>query len=366
MRIFLCAPWDETVLGRITQYAFKALVDDGHRVEVFDFRRRPYSRWPFAQSLKKTLRRIWPKAPSPYEVAAVRGAVDRDVNQRLLERCRALAPELLLVFCGENIGLRTLEAVRETGATTANWFHDSLIYASRRELVRNVLPAYDLLFLVDDLGVLSEAGVSLPQARTLPLACSVDTHRPLDLCAEDRKRWGADVAFVGSVTPGRIKVLRELTEFRLGIWGAWQECDPALAPYYREKNVRGEDAAKIYNASKVNLDIHVLFGAQQALYNVTPRVFEVPGCGGFLVTGPAPQIERLYTPGDDVVVYRDTDELRGRIRYYLDHEEERLAVARRAHERACREHTYAQRLRFLTGAVEDLRKKAGKARDERS
>ena len=153
MRIFLCAPWDETVLGRITQYAFKALVDDGHRVEVFDFRRRPYSRWPFAQSLKKTLRRIWPKAPSPYEVAAVRGAVDRDVNQRLLERCRALAPELLLVFCGENIGLRTLEAVRETGATTANWFHDSLIYASRRELVRNVLPAYDLLFLVDDLGV---------------------------------------------------------------------------------------------------------------------------------------------------------------------------------------------------------------------
>ena len=365
MRIFLCAPWDGTALGRIAQYATKALVAEGHVVEVFDFRRRPYSRWPFVQPLKRALRRVWPKAPSPYDVAGVRGAVDRDVNRRLLERCRAFGPALLLVFCGENIGAQTLETVRADGITTANWFHDSLIYASRRELVRNVLPVYDLLFLVDDLEVLKEAGVSLPQARTLPLACSADVHRPLDLSADERERWGADVAFVGTLTPGRIKVLKGLTEFRLGIWGSWQERDPGLAPYYRERNVSGEDAAKIYNAAKVNLDIHVLFGQEQAIYNVTPRVFEVPGCGGFLVTGSTPQLERLYAAGGEVAVYRNTDEMRERIRYYLDHEEERRAVARRGHERAQREHTYAQRLRSLIGAVEDLRKKAARPTEAR-
>ncbi len=359
MRVLLCAPWDETVLGRITRYAYQAFIDEGHRVEVFDFRQRRYSRWPLVQPLKKALRKAWPKAPSPYDVTAVRDAVDRDVNQRLWERCRALSPELLLVFCGENIVPATLRAARELGATTANWFHDSLIYASRRDLVRHVLPVYDLLFLVDDLDALKEAGASLTSARTLPLACLPDVHRPLALSQDERRRWGADVAFVGTLTPERVRVLRQMAGFRLGIWGAWQERDPALEAFYREKGVRGEDAVKIYNASKVNLDIHVLFGVREERYNVTPRVFEVPGCGGFLLTCATPQLERLYVLGKEMAVYRDIDGLKDRIRYYLDHEEERIAMARRAHERAWREHTYTQRIRLLVRAVEDFRKRAG-------
>jgi len=355
MKILLCAPWDGTVLGRVTQYAYRALIDEGHQVELFDFRKRKYSRWPLVQSLKRALRRIWPKAPSPYDVARVRSAVDQDVNRRLLERCRAGSVDLLLVFCGENISAQTIEAVRKTGATTANWFHDSLLYPSRRPLVRELLPVYDLLFLVDDLDVLREAGVTLPQARTLPLACSAQRHRPVDLSADEKRRWGADVAFVGSVSAGRVKVLKGLKEFRLGIWGAWQESDPELAPYYREKNVSGEDAVKIYSASKVNLDIHVLFGERQKYYNVTPRVFEVPACGGFLVTGSTPQLERLYVPGEEMAVYRDVPELKERVRYYLDHQEERRALARRARERALREHTYALRVRSLIAAAQEFR-----------
>ncbi len=356
MKILLCAPWDETVLGRITRYAYQALVDEGHRVEVFDFRQRKYSRWPLVQPLKKALRKVWPKAPSPYDVVAVRDAVDRDVNQRLLERCRALSPELLLVFCGENITPATLTAVREMGATTANWFHDSLIYTWRRDLVRHVLPVYDLLFLVDDLDVLKQVGVSFTRARTLPLACSPDVHRPMALSKDERRRWGAQVAFVGTVTADRARVLKELTGFHLGIWGAWQGRDPSLEAFYREKNVRGEDAAKIYNASRVNLDIHVLFGVREERYNVTPRVFEVPACRGFLLTCAVPQLERLYAPGEEIAVYRDVEELKERIRYYLDHEEERVAQAGRAHARVLREHTYAQRIRSLVQAVEDFKR----------
>lgn len=363
MRIFLCAPWDTTVLGRVTQYAHKALIEEGHEVAVFDFRRRGYSRWPLVQPLKKALRRVWPKTPSPYDVTGVRAAVDRDMNRRLLERCRAFAPELFLVFCGENIGPETLAKVKGTGAVTANWFHDSLLYASRRDLVQRVLPVYDLLFLVDDLSVLKEAGASLPQARTLPLGCCVATHRSLDLDAGERKRWGADVAFVGSLSPGRVSVLKELTEFRLGIWGGWRDRDPALAAFYREQNVTGEDAVKIYNAARVNLDIHVLFGARRQLFNVTPRVFEVPACGGFLLTPAVAQLERLYKPGDEMAVYRDTDELKAHIRYYLGHEEERRAMADRARQRANGQHTYTHRVRELIRCVEDFRK--GGHREER-
>lgn len=359
MKILLCAPWDETVLGRITRYAHGALVGQGHQVEVFDFRQRKYSRWPFVQPLKRALRKVWPQAPSPYDAAVVRGAVDRDVNRRLLERCRASAPELLLVFCGENIGVRTLEAVRQQGVTTANWFHDSLVYPSRRDLVRDVLPAYDILFLVDDLDVLKGAGARLVRARTLCLASSPDVHRPVDLSEDERRRWGAEVAFVGTLTPERVRYLKSLTGFGLGIWGAWQERDPALEASYREKNVSGQDAVKIYNASKVNLDIHVLFGVQDKIYNVTPRVFEVPACGGFLLSGYVAQLERLYVPGEEVAVFRDAAQLKEKVRYYLEHEEERRLLAGRAQERTRREHSYVQRIQTLVRAVEELRSGRG-------
>jgi len=357
MKILLCAPWDETVLGRIASYAYRALGDMGHAVEVFDFRQRKYSRWPLVQPLKRALRKIWPQVPSPYGVPAIRDAVDRDVNQRLVARCRSFAPDLLLVFCGENIGVTTLEAAREMGIITANWFHDSLIYVSRRDLVRDVLPVYDILFLVDDLDVLKKTGALFTRARTLPLACFPEVHRPLALSDDEKRRWGADVAFVGTVTPGRVRILRKLTGFHLGIWGAWSERDPALAAFYRGRNVRGEDAVKIYNASKVNLDIHVMWGVREEWYNVTPRVFEVPACGGFLLTCAVRQLETLYTPGEEMAVVRDADALAGRVRYYLDHEPERIALAQRALARARREHTYTQRLRILIQAVEDFRKR---------
>ena len=57
------------------------------------------------------------------------------------------------------------------------------------------------------------------------------------------------------------------------------------------------------------------------------RNFEVPGCGGFLLTGHADNLDAYYEPSREVVCYRDFHELIGRYRYYLEHEDERAAVA---------------------------------------
>ena len=73
------------------------------------------------------------------------------------------------------------------------------------------------------------------------------------------------------------------------------------------------------------------------------RNFEVPGCGGFLLTGRAENLEAYYEIGREIVCFESTEELIEKARYYLAHEDERAAIARAGYERTMKEHTYAHR-----------------------
>ncbi|MHC4915581.1 MAG: CgeB family protein [Planctomycetota bacterium] len=73
------------------------------------------------------------------------------------------------------------------------------------------------------------------------------------------------------------------------------------------------------------------------------RNFEVPGCCGFLLTGPAENLADYYRDGQEVVVFRSHDELVEGARYYLEHEDERAAIAEAGYRRTMEEHTYVRR-----------------------
>jgi spore maturation protein CgeB len=73
------------------------------------------------------------------------------------------------------------------------------------------------------------------------------------------------------------------------------------------------------------------------------RNFEVPGCGGFMLTGKAEDLDSYYQEGREIVSFRTIPELIEKIRYYLSHEEERIAVAEAGYKRTLNEHTYVHR-----------------------
>lgn len=72
-------------------------------------------------------------------------------------------------------------------------------------------------------------------------------------------------------------------------------------------------------------------------------MFEVPSCGGFLLTGFVDDIPAYFDIGREIVCFNDPVEVVGQIRYYLKHEEERAAIATAGFRRARREHTYVHR-----------------------
>jgi len=80
------------------------------------------------------------------------------------------------------------------------------------------------------------------------------------------------------------------------------------------------------------------------------RVYEVTGAGGFLLTTPVEGLDESYvtdaaSPDQaEVSVAYDVDQLVKKARYYLDHADQREAVAARGHRRALAEHTWPDRL----------------------
>jgi spore maturation protein CgeB len=66
-----------------------------------------------------------------------------------------------------------------------------------------------------------------------------------------------------------------------------------------------------------------------------------------LLTDEGRNLSDLFEPGREIVTYRDSDDLADRIAYYLEHEEERAAIARAGQARTLAEHTYEHRMREL-------------------
>lgn len=64
------------------------------------------------------------------------------------------------------------------------------------------------------------------------------------------------------------------------------------------------------------------------------RPFEVTACGGFLLTNDVPELHEFFRAGSEVVLFRRESDLRRSIEYYLEHDEERRAIAGAGMERS--------------------------------
>jgi len=77
------------------------------------------------------------------------------------------------------------------------------------------------------------------------------------------------------------------------------------------------------------------------------RIFDIMGCGGFLISNYQPEILDYFVPGEDIVLYDSIPDLLEKIGYYLEHDEERDIIARNGYEKVKTFHNYNQRLSII-------------------
>ena len=97
---------------------------------------------------------------------------------------------------------------------------------------------------------------------------------------------------------------------------------------------------KIFRLSKINLNM-----TTKPIQTGLPlRIFDILGCGGFLMTNYQAELPEYFEIGVDIEAYSSMEELVDKCDYYLKHEDERIRIAQNGYRKVCESHTYSHRI----------------------
>lgn len=97
---------------------------------------------------------------------------------------------------------------------------------------------------------------------------------------------------------------------------------------------------KVFHLSKINLNM-TIFPIQTGL---PLRIWDVLGCGGFLLTNYQEELTDYFTPGVDLDYYTCKEELLEKCRFYLQNDAIRANIAANGYHKVKKHHTYEQRI----------------------
>lgn len=275
------------------------------------------------------------------------------VSQAVLAKVESFEPDLVLALAQAPMSRAALKRLRKDGVATAMWFvEDYRLFTYWQAYAQ----FYDFFAVIQKEPFLSQlAAMGQPNALYLPLAADPEFHRPLELTAVERRKWGSDLSFMGAGYPNRRVAFRQLLGHDFKIWGSDWEGDPVLAPYVQLGGMRIEpaDCVRIFNATKINLNLHSSVDPSRLVSDgdfVNPRTFELAACGAFQLTDRRALLPESFGP-DEISTFGSMDELLALIDHFLTRPEDREAVAARARQRVLQEHTYERRMETLLDFV---------------
>jgi spore maturation protein CgeB len=108
-----------------------------------------------------------------------------------------------------------------------------------------------------------------------------------------------------------------------------------------------DETPLVYRNSAVNLSLTTL--QQETALN--QRYFDVPLCGGFLLGEWQESLSLHFDIDQEIVHFRNDEELREKALYYLRHSEKRAAVASKARERVLKEHLMKHRVTTMLESI---------------
>ena len=108
-----------------------------------------------------------------------------------------------------------------------------------------------------------------------------------------------------------------------------------------------QTSPKIFNRSKINLN----FTIRNIRSGLPLRIWDILGSGGFLITNFQPELPMYFENGKDIVFFKDRQDLYRKVKYYLEHEDERKAIAQNAYNKVKKYHGYQQRFDEMSKIV---------------
>ncbi len=277
---------------------------------------------------------------------------DLHARPRLFERFRAgdlprrierildeFQPHLVLTCYAEELDEDLVDRLR--GRSTARWVtwlgDDLRTVPAAAALAR----PYDAIYAVGT-DVAAEVGERLGRTvEVLSNAADPSVYRPI----RTKDQYRANVVFAGQATPRRERLLFELVEFGLAVWGpGWRRT--SLKDYCRGELPGTEAYVNAYAGASVAINIHhVAVEGDLPEASCNMRLFELAAMGLPQVVDDRGDLARYFARGREVAVFRDGRELRATVRTLLENPQdaERLGAGARA--RLLHDHTWMHRMR---------------------
>lgn len=262
-----------------------------------------------------------------------------------LTKIAELRPNLIIAIGGlvpDTVDLRGLRrAADKVGARIAFWLHDDpyeFDYAFKANSVADII-------FTNDRASLSQ--YNHQSVHHLPMGACPKTHfRPLQLCINK----DIAVSFCGVGYPNRVSFLRQaahtLERGRVEIYGTdW----PTDLQFCRNKRLKSSEMIELASRSLITLNIGRQFNIANRRYNIPastpgPRTFEVALAGSaqiYLASGH--EIYDYFLDRCEMIIAHNVKDVQRAITQSIDEPTWAMDIAKRAQERALKDHSYMSR-----------------------
>ncbi len=276
------------------------------------------------------------------------------MRAELLDTLSRVEPDVAF-FClfTDELDPDTIRAVRRRGGCpTVNWFADD---HWRFEIFsRHVAPAFDLAVTTDEDSLAKYAAEGIDDVLLSQWACNRYAY----------DKTGDEISHLVTFV-GQPHGTRPATIERLRAAGHEVECWGLGWPAGRLDH---DGMVEVFGTSRINLNLSNSSLPPNTLRvrvgrilgrgpkgprpaQIKGRNFEVPGCGGFLLTERVPHLERYFELGEEVGVYDGEDDLIEQVGHWLGDADRRAAVAEAGYRRTVAEHTYDHRFAAIFEAM---------------
>ena len=274
------------------------------------------------------------------------------MSAKLIDTATHFNPDLV-ISTQSGVAPETIAKMKnKTGAIIVCWYTDSVA-----NLVRQYILAapYDALFCKDMYMVELFRKKLNKNTFYLPEACNPLWHNTTTLNEDEEKYYGCDISVAGNMYYYRAMILEELMEHELKIWGPmfprWLNSETRKA--FQGRYIAKHEKAKAFIGAKINLNtVHYT-----EVSGLNCRAFEIAGCGGFQIVDYKSALNELFEIGKEIVTFDTIGELKDKVAYYLEHDNERREIAGKGYLRAHKDHTYEKRLVTVLEVVSNLSKK---------
>ncbi len=157
-----------------------------------------------------------------------------------------------------------------------------------------------------------------------------------------------DVTFVGQPHGNRRQTIQRLSDHGIEVqtWGHGWEAG----------RLDMDGMVGVFSDSRINLNLSnaSVSGSRwrprrRRTYvdQVKGRNFEIPGCGGFQLSGDSEDLADYFEPGREIALFSSFDELEQGVRRYTAEPKVRQSIAASGYRRALSEHTFERRFREI-------------------